>query len=222
MSRDYKIIPEYCWTVDDTRFNFRLFIFEDEDISYATEITNIDRNYQREYNKRTYQKDKENDNFKKQNPEYSKEYYYKNRDKILVCKKEYYQENIDDKRAYNIKYNKTHQEIRKKYHEEHKVEKKENFKKWYNNNPNYKNEWRKNNPEKRRLYDLKKKELRKDWGIEPINDYFKGAHLHHLHIDGNHAVGIYIPADLHMSIPHRYDNQDSMNKINKESIKWYK
>lgn len=161
------------------------------------------------YNKIYDLKNKEEISNKKRN------YYIKNKEKISIRQKKYY---LDNKEKILIKTNQYKMDNResnaisdKKYYEDHKEEIKK-----------YRKKWAQSNPEKRRLTMLKQMELRKDWGIEPINKYFKGAHFHHLHIDRNHSVGIYIPADLHRSIPHRHNNQDSMNKINKEAIKWYK
>lgn len=84
-----------------------------------------------------------------------------------------------------------------------------------------KNKWQKSNPNKVRLYDLKKNKRQRGWGIDSINNYFKGSHFHHMHINKNHAIGIYIPMNLHMSMSHRYNNRESMNKINNIAIEWY-
>ena len=212
MSRKYKIMPEYCWTVCDTRFNFRLFIFEDEDVSYITEITNVDRNYHKKYNKEKYQRDKDDGNLRKQDLEYHKEYYQKNKDKILEQKKEYYLDNIDLMKQKNRDRYIKDPEHGKKHYRKYKKQMNQNVKDWY-----------KKHPEKLKLKRLKAEAKLKGWGNpQPINEHFKGSHFHHLHVDGNHTVGIYIPEDIHRSIPHRHDNQDSMNKINKEAIKWYK
>ena len=52
--------------------------------------------------------------------------------------------------------------------------------------------WQQENPKAMRLYAKKQKYQRKGWGFEPINEYFEGAHFHHIHVDGNHSVGIFI------------------------------
>lgn len=31
----------------------------------------------------------------------------------------------------------------------------------------------------------------------PINQRFEGSHFHHLHINSNHTLGIYIPDEIH-------------------------
>lgn len=135
----------------------------------------------------------------RKNPNYNKEYYHKNKERENKRLKGYREENNEKILQYSRDYRK--------------------------NNPEKVNKinraWLKNNPEKRKLYDLKKKESRKDWGIEPINEYFENSHFHHLHVDENHSVGIYVPGELHNSIWHSHKDQESMNKINKAVIKWY-
>jgi hypothetical protein len=53
------------------------------------------------------------------------------------------------------------------------------------------------------------------FGTEPLNEWFEGAHFHHLHIN-NDSEGVYIPESLHMSIPHNsytWEGMDAMNII---------
>lgn len=80
--------------------------------------------------------------------------------------------------------------------------------------------WKDENPEQYRLLKLKEYERRKEWGINPINKYFNGAHFHHTHIDGDHSSGIYIPKDLHKSVCHSHNDEITMNKINAIAFKW--
>lgn len=63
---------------------------------------------------------------------------------------------------------------------------------------------------------------RRGWGIpNPINEHFKGSHLHHLHIANNHQICIYIPTDLHRSIYHAHNRPETMLKINTAVMIWY-
>lgn len=59
-------------------------------------------------------------------------------------------------------------------------------------------------------------------GRNPINQHFKGSHFHHMHINGNNTIGIYIPEKLHRKNNHcNWErNQESLNKINKEALLW--
>jgi len=94
-------------------------------------------------------------------------------------------------------------------------------KQWHQDNPDYKKQWQKDNPDKVRITKQKYHAKRKGWGYEPINEYFKDAHFHHMHIEDDHAIGIFIPPELHISISHRYNNKESMDKINKATLKWF-
>ena len=84
-------------------------------------------------------------------------------------------------------------------------------------------EWRASNPEKMRINNIRHMKKRKDmgWGWNPINKWFEECEGHHLHINENHSIGIYIPKELHQSIRHRWTNKDLMNKINDATFEWY-
>ena len=62
---------------------------------------------------------------------------------------------------------------------------------------------------------------RRDLGMKPINAYFEGSHFHHLHLGNDHAIGLYIPADLHRSIFHSSKTGIGMDEINKLAIAWF-
>lgn len=86
----------------------------------------------------------------------------------------------------------------------------------------YKNQWRRDNPELNRRQRARYRSKRKNWGEpEPINDYFDNSHLHHMHIDGDHCISIYIPISLHIALPHRWYDEDSMLQINQAALIWY-
>lgn len=82
--------------------------------------------------------------------------------------------------------------------------------------------YRKAHPEITRKWSQNMRARRKCWlSPKPINSYFDGAHLHHLHIDGDHRIAIYIPAELHCSVYHAYNKLETMNKINELAMEWY-
>jgi hypothetical protein len=67
--------------------------------------------------------------------------------------------------------------------------------------------WAKANPEKKKAFKAKRK---RELGYTPMNEYFEGSDGHH--IDKNNVI--FIPKDLHKSIPHRQEKPKSMYKIN--------
>ena len=161
-------------------------------------------------------KEWENNN-KEQLKGYNKEYRILNEEKIKEYFKEYY---IENKKRYadNYKEHKIEKKnYNKKYHYEHKEERNEYHRKYKANNPEKIKQWIKNNPEKIAQYNAKHGKF----GFNPINDWFKNSNYHHLHIDGDHDIGIFIPTELHRSVSHRNYDKESMNKINKAAFEWY-
>lgn len=144
-----------------------------------------------------------------------KKYREENKDILKQQYNNWYKENKDKRKEYNkeysIEYRKNNKNKRKEYRDNNKdsINKKAR-------------EWRYNNPEKMKIFGLKQYAERKEWGNpEPLNNWFEGSHFHHLHVDSNHKIGIFIPEELHRSISHSYNDQESMNKINNIVIKWY-
>lgn len=86
----------------------------------------------------------------------------------------------------------------------------------------YKNKWRKNNPELNSKQRARHRSKRKGWKSPIVlNNHFIDAHLHHMHIDGDHRIAIYIPAILHQSVSHRWHDTESMLAINQTAMIWY-
>ncbi len=54
----------------------------------------------------------------------------------------------------------------------------------------------------------------------PINQPFAGSQYHHLHIMNNHAIGLYIPKELHRGVYHNSDNGKGMREINNQALVW--
>lgn len=85
----------------------------------------------------------------------------------------------------------------------------------------YYKEYIKNNPEKAAMYNRKQHSKRRGWGNpQPINQPFEGAHLHHTHLNSDHQACIYIPAELHESASHAYNNPEKMEIINTLAFEW--
>lgn len=61
---------------------------------------------------------------------------------------------------------------------------------------------------------------RRSFGFDPINDYFKESHFHHLHLTGVESVGIFIPQYIHRSIHHNGITGDGMKEINNLAVSW--
>jgi hypothetical protein len=125
---------------------------------------------------------------------------------------EYYINNKDDILAKNAKWQLDNPEL----HLEH-------GRAWYSrlDKPSidlkveYNKEYRHNNSDKVKVWNARKKSKRKGFGYEPLNEQFDGAEFHHLHLDDNHNIGIWIPADLHKSVWHSSSTWQGMDEINK-------
>lgn len=132
-----------------------------------------------------------------------------NKYKMAKIHKKYYKNNLIKFRDYH----KRNKNKINKYKKEYYIINKEIITK-------KRKEFRKNNPDKFRIHNHKQKEKRKSWGEPiPINLYFKGAHLHHIHIHDKRTC-IYVPGDLHKSIGHKNTNSESMNRINNAIKDW--
>lgn len=86
----------------------------------------------------------------------------------------------------------------------------------------YKNKWRRDNPELNSKQRVRYRSKRKGWGKpEIINKFFKDSHLHHMHLNGDHKIAIYLPQVLHIAFPHRWNDVESMLAINQAALIWY-
>lgn len=93
------------------------------------------------------------------------------------------------------------------------------FKKYNDSSRILVNKFKKDNPEKRIMYDQRSNEKRKDWGCVPVNAYFKGSAFHHLHIQGNKDVGMYVPEELHRCSHSHKDG--SILVMNGKAMHWF-
>jgi len=177
-------------------------------------------------------------NSKEARRNYDKEYYQRNRNKILKRKKDYYIRNrerfrgdnkqyyennrqriLEQKRQHRKnnhqrylergrKYRLGHSEERKKYCKDHREQGLQSVRKW-----------QMGHPQKARELDLRHQNKRKrNLGFNPLNKSFEGATAHHI----NRTEVIYIPEELHKSIPHCLETGRNMKKINRFAINFVK
>ena len=102
-----------------------------------------------------------------------------------------------------------------RWYQNNKERVKKTSEEWYQNNKERKRkigkEWISDNPEKN--LEIRKRVINKrkrNFGYIPLNEKFPGSVGHHISMD----LVIYIPEELHKSIPHRYDDPISMGEIN--------
>ena len=174
-----------------------------------------------------------------------KQYQMDNKERIAECKKQYYCANKEQISMQHSEYyyaNKMHinemqkkyrednkdkiTEYHKKYREDNKDEIADYHKKCYTVNKEHilerNKKYRENNTEITQKIGIRQRAKRRGWGSPtPINEWFKGAHLHHLHINGDHRIAIFIPATIHKYISHAHNIPESMIRINLEVLHWY-
>lgn len=151
----------------------------------------------------------------------SKQYYIEHKEKLNLYHKRYREFNREKLKLQHKKYNIKHKEKLKLQSKQYNIEHKEELdfynKQYRNMHKEERKQYRKNHHEKIRKYKYK----RRGWGTpQPINKYFKNSHLHHLHLNGDHRICIYIPKDLHKSVWHAYNKPETMAIINKLAFEW--
>jgi hypothetical protein len=108
--------------------------------------------------------------------------YNRRRDYILQQKHEYYLDNTDSIREYNLeRARRPDVKVRNKILRQH----------------------------------------RKKFGCTPINEPFNDSHFHHLHLNNDHSIGLFMPAGLHNSIYHNSKTMVGMDIINNAAFNWY-
>lgn len=62
----------------------------------------------------------------------------------------------------------------------------------------------------------------KNRGLEynPINFYKEGTQFHHMFLNGDSGIGIFIPTELHCGVGHDRFNESGMKKMNKTALLW--
>lgn len=56
--------------------------------------------------------------------------------------------------------------------------------------------------------------------IHPLNNPFRGSVFHHMHLEKDHSMGLYIPKQLHRTVGHSSISGRGMKDINKASLLW--
>ena len=151
----------------------------------------------------------------------SKQYYIEHKEKLNLYHKQYRKSNREKlklkHKKYNIKYKEKLKLQSKQYNIEHKEELDLYNKQYRDTHKKERKRYRKDNPEKSRKYKYK----RRGWGTpQPINNWFENSHLHHLHLNRDHQICIYIPEVLHKSVWHAYNKPETMFKINRKALEW--
>jgi len=172
----------------------------------------------RKRRKEYYQKNKDNELLK------AKVYREKNREKIKEYQKQYRQEN----KEYPFEWKEKNPNYRKEYYKNNKSYEREQHRLYYLKNKKcikkYVSEHREEiNCIKRRYYKTPKGRLcakkynykhSNNYGYNPLNSWFEKCEGHHI----NNTDVIYIPYDVHISIPHRQSVPTSMIAINYMSM----
>ena len=155
----------------------------------------------REYNRKYYQTHKE------QRKEYDRKRYQAHKEQKKEYSREYYQTHKGERKEYDKEYRQVHKEQIKKYCQSHKKEHAESNKHWKERNPDKVREMRRksNNKHYRNL------------GFNPLNEWFEGCEGHHI----NTKDVIYIPKEMHKSVPHCLRTRQGMAKINTLAIRFY-
>lgn len=139
----------------------------------------------------------------------------------LIERKKYYKEHKKETAIATTKWNKEHPERRREIsrNSAKKNYNKDKQAKWRRENPEkakiiankHQKKYRKNNREKSNI--IRKRVLnrrKRNFGYIPLNNKFPGSVGHHISKD----LVIFIPEELHKSVPHRYNDPTSMGEIN--------
>lgn len=174
-----------------------------------------------EYDKKYYEEHKETiieykhqwyiDNIERLKPIYKK-YLEEHREEYKIRSREYYYNHINERKLYNRQYIETHREQDRMHHHQYYLQHKDKWREMHrvwSNSPKGK--------VLRRLYWHKRA---RHLGFKPINSYFEGSHFHHLYLNGNKSIGIFIPGSVHNTIGHRRTDTNSMREINKVALLW--
>ena len=120
---------------------------------------------------------------------------------------------------YNRLHPEEHRERSRKYRQEHPEQVKECIRKWMQEHPEeareYARKWLQTPNGK--AWTRKKSAVRRELGFIALNDPFDGYEAHH--IDEEHVI--YMPVEIHQSIPHNLKTGEGMEEINKEAMDFY-
>jgi len=154
-----------------------------------------------------------------ENKEKIKTYRSERKEHYTELHKQWREKNSEKARAYSTEYSRQwsaankekHEAYHKKYREENREAIRESYKAWAQT-PAAKEAW------------IRHKAKRRNMGCDPINEYFSGSEFHHLWTkqegELDDSIGIYIPADLHKSIPHNHNTWSGMEEMNTAALEW--
>lgn len=167
-------------------------------------------NYDREKSKQYYQEHKEELN------KHCKKYYQDNKEKVKQQNKKWKEEHPDYDHDHHVKWYTENKDKALEYQKKYRDENKETIKIKYS-------AWLKTPAGKEAS--TRHKQKRRSLGYAPLNKRFEGAEYHHLHVDlegnPNKAIGLYIPSELHKSVPHNHSTMRGMKKMNELALDWW-
>jgi len=138
---------------------------------------------------------------------YSKQYYLDNKEEELKRIKQWNRDNFRRRKTYL-----------KQYYLENKEKCNQQSKQWRLDNEEYSKEYNKQwyKTDKGKIAKQKYNHNRRNLGFYPLNEYFKGSHAHHI----SQNFVIYIPEEIHRSVPHCLFTGRNMEAINKLAIEF--
>jgi len=146
-----------------------------------------------------------------------------NREKILEIFKDWEEEKHKKRKENYLKNREKWKEYQKNWYQKNREKWKEYQKEYYQKNREkylqYQKEWQNKNCEKiREVWRNHYHRRKRDYPTSIIlNDYFEGSHLHHL----TPWVAIYIPQEMHKSIPHNLRTGKNMYEINRKALDFW-
>lgn len=170
------------------------------------------------------------------NPELMKEQrhlnYLRHKESILKATTKWQKENRDKRKIICKRWDEKNKDVRKEKAAKYREENKEKLNKIHAKYRKEKSDIIKINKrkyrdtEKGRNQTLKDRDARRGLGHNPLNARFKGAEEHHLRYsnsseDKDNDMTIYVPKDLHHSIPHNGNTGKGMREINILLLEWY-
>ena len=139
-----------------------------------------------------------------------KKYYREHRDKKLAYTRQYHIKHRDERLARGKQWRETHRDeisaSKKLYYEQNKDKCKQSVKAWQES---HKEQYRE-------IGRRKSSKRQRSLGFIPLNKYFEGCEAHH--IDRNYVI--YIPRELHQSIPHDLIRGTNMLIINALAVEY--
>ena len=130
-------------------------------------------------------------------------------------------------------WNKDHPEYKKEYNFNHREYRNEYSRQWYKDNREHQKQctkqWARDHREQKNKYNSeyyktdkgkvaaqKMISKRRGLGFCPIDEYFEDSHAHHI----SQNFVIYMPSEVHQSIPHNIWTGKNMEQINKLAIEF--